>query len=192
MYVIRASNDLLRDQVYRIRYQVYCSELGYEFEQEDGREIDVYDRRSVHLLVMESNDRSIGTCRMILPEKGVSLRSPLPTECVLDLRIWKAIASHESINTDNMGEISRMAILREFRSKLEVHRIIARALVNISVEYNLDGAIGLLFPAFIRHWRRFNVNFRPIGGLIEHHGVRQPCYILTKDAVADLAQSQAA
>jgi N-acyl-L-homoserine lactone synthetase len=188
MYVVRASNDLQRDQVYKIRYQVYCSELHYELEYEDGREIDEYDRRSVHLLVMESYDRPVATCRMILPEKG----SSLPTECVLDLEIWKEIASHESINTDNMGETSRMAILREFRQRPEVHLKMCRALVNISVEYNLDGAIGLLSPAFIRHWRRFNVNFRPIGGLVEHHGVRQPCYILTKDAVADLAQTQAA
>jgi N-acyl amino acid synthase of PEP-CTERM/exosortase system len=43
--VVRASTSSLLDQVYRLRYQVYCVENSYEDpkQQMDGRERDIYD-----------------------------------------------------------------------------------------------------------------------------------------------------
>jgi N-acyl amino acid synthase of PEP-CTERM/exosortase system len=79
-YTIRANNDLLRDYVYRIRYQVFCLEMGFDFDNDARREIDMDDPRSVHFLVMRYDGGAIGTARMILPKLG----KPLPTERVAD------------------------------------------------------------------------------------------------------------
>lgn len=170
-YTIRANSDLLRDYVYRIRYQVFCLEKGFEFENKAHREIDIDDPRAVPFLVMRHDGGAVATTRMILPELG----KPLPTELVAD--------SLEGLPVDisRMGEISRLAIIPPFRRRLEIYNLTIRELVAIARDYKLDGAIALMEPAFIRHWHRLGILFKPIGGLIDHHGVRQPCYILTKD-----------
>jgi N-acyl-L-homoserine lactone synthetase len=175
-YTIRANNDLLRDYVYRIRYQVFCLEMGFEFESDARREIDMDDPRSVHFLVMRNDGGAVAAARMILPEIG----KPLPTERVADhLEIVPA-------DITRMGEISRMTILPPFRRQLSIHNLIIRELITIAADYNLVGAIAVMEPVFIRYWNRLGIHFKPIGGLIEHHGVRQPCYILMKDVESRL------
>jgi hypothetical protein len=120
---------------------------------------------------MRYDGGAIGTARMILPELG----KPLPTERVAD--------SFEGLPADitRMGEISRVTIIPPFRGRLDIYNLIIHELIAIAVDYGLAGAIAIMEPAFIRHWRRLEIHFKPIGGLVEHHGVRQPCYILTRD-----------
>src|SRR5438067_13918716 len=77
--VVRASTPSLLDQVYRLRYQVYCVENDYEHpgRQAEGRETDIYDDRSVHaLLIHRRSDAVTGTVRVILP--GKDREPPLP------------------------------------------------------------------------------------------------------------------
>jgi N-acyl-L-homoserine lactone synthetase len=174
-YTIRASSDLLRDYVYRVRYQVFCLEKGFEFRNDTRREIDVDDLRSVHFLVMKYDGGAVGTARMILPEPA----NPLPTERLADLGGLPA-------DITRMGEISRMTIIPPHRRQLDIYNLIIRELISIGVEYNLVGAIAIMEPALLRHWTRLGIQFNQIGGLIEHHGVRQPCYILTRDVESRL------
>ena len=83
--VVRASTPSLLDQVYRLRYQVYCVENDYEDagRQAEGRETDIYDDRSVHaLLIHRRSDAVAGTVRVILP--GKDREPPLPVNLVAD------------------------------------------------------------------------------------------------------------
>src|SRR5690606_33823020 len=41
-----AATDAIRDEVYRVRHEVYCEELKFEPERPDRREIDAYDAHS--------------------------------------------------------------------------------------------------------------------------------------------------
>src|SRR5207253_10172225 len=69
--VVRASTPTLLDEVYRLRYQVYCVEHAYETpdEQMGGRETDIYDDRSAHVLLVHKGTSAVaGTVRVILPK----------------------------------------------------------------------------------------------------------------------------
>jgi N-acyl-L-homoserine lactone synthetase len=184
MYVIRASNDLLRDYVYRLRHRVYCIEFGYAFVCGDGREVDMDDSRSVHVLAMRYDGGAVGTGRIILPEVGV----PLPTERVLDSTSEYQMSRLPSKTT----EISRFTLLKEFRTNEVAIRLLMQGLVDIGIDYGMTDAIAVMQPAFLRYLRRFGIRFNPLGGLIEHHGIRQPCWISVQDLIDAVGSTSAA
>src|SRR5438045_6596230 len=83
--VVRASTPSLLDQAYRLRYQVYCIENPYENPDEhaDGREMDIYDDRSIHALLVHRRSGAVaGTVRVILPADTQG--PPLPIKIVTD------------------------------------------------------------------------------------------------------------
>jgi ubiquinone/menaquinone biosynthesis C-methylase UbiE/N-acyl-L-homoserine lactone synthetase len=58
-----SSEDL--DKVWRLRYQVYCLEMGMEPTNDSGIERDVYDDYAIHFLAADENGRAVGTLRVI-------------------------------------------------------------------------------------------------------------------------------
>lgn len=66
--VLSATTDELRNDVYRIRHEVYCEELGFEPVRPDRRETDVFDRHSVHCLLRSASETHelVGCTRMVL------------------------------------------------------------------------------------------------------------------------------
>ena len=46
-----ALDEASRNEVYRIRHDVYCRDLGWEPIREDGQEKDEFDRHSFHCLL---------------------------------------------------------------------------------------------------------------------------------------------
>lgn len=53
------------EKVWRLRYQVYCIELGFEPENQSGLERDIYDDYAINLLAVDENDRAVGTMRFV-------------------------------------------------------------------------------------------------------------------------------
>lgn len=77
-------DHFLIEEIYRLRYQVYCVERGFECldEYPDGFEMDVYDRYSNHFCVVSTtSEKIIGTVRLIL-DSPIGL--PIERHCVLD------------------------------------------------------------------------------------------------------------
>ena len=71
--VLVADTSELLDEVYRLRYQVYCVEMTYEAGR-DGKEYDEFDNRAHHvLLVHRASGEAIGTVRVIPPSPIVGL-----------------------------------------------------------------------------------------------------------------------
>jgi len=58
-----SSEDL--EKARRLRYQVYCLELGFWPENQSELERDVYDDYAINFLAMDENDRAVGTIRSI-------------------------------------------------------------------------------------------------------------------------------
>ncbi|MCG8613403.1 MAG: GNAT family N-acetyltransferase [Pseudomonadales bacterium] len=76
----RADTRGLKEEAYRLRYQVYCKHLGFEPEDEhpDQLEQDRYDQWSYHLLVRdEISGRYVGTMRLVSPNQGTQQALPL-------------------------------------------------------------------------------------------------------------------
>src|SRR5438045_112906 len=114
--VVRASTPSLLDQAYRLRYQVYCVENAYEKpdEHEDGRERDVYDERSGHVLLVQKRSGAVaGTIRVILPGPDTQ-GLELPINGVIDSHQQKLLGRLPHAST---AEISRFAISKQFRRR---------------------------------------------------------------------------
>ena len=182
--VVRASTPTLLDQVYRLRYQVYCVENAYEDpdRQPGGLETDIYDERSVHaLLVHRGSEAVAGTVRVILP--GTDQQSPpLPISIVADSEQRELLRRLPHSRT---AELSRFAVSKEFRQRCadpedrRMLRYITIGLIRGALEMCRDNDIqyvcAVMERSLIRLLGRLGFVFDHLGGLIEYHGARQPC-----------------
>ena len=101
--------EVLQDN-YSLRYQVYINE--WEFEAPDdhpvGLEYDDYDPYSVHFYATcKSEKKVIGTVRTILDS---DLGFPIE-------RHFELTETPEGVKRDTVGEISRLAVSKEYRRR---------------------------------------------------------------------------
>jgi len=67
------------EKVWRLRYQVYCIELGDVPKNQSGLERDKYDDYAVSFLAVDENDRAVGTIRLVHNNpKGFPMDSDFP------------------------------------------------------------------------------------------------------------------
>ena len=78
--LVPAVSEILRDEVYRIRHQVYCEELAFEPQRPDRREKDVYDAHSLHLLIRTVQTGNFAGCVRIVRVRPTDPDHPLPFE----------------------------------------------------------------------------------------------------------------
>jgi N-acyl amino acid synthase of PEP-CTERM/exosortase system len=108
--VIDDAPQLLQES-YSLRYQVYCLERGFLPAEDypDGREIDVYDRHSVHIGVLNLQGEVIGTARLVeRSDAGL----PLFDHCGLF-----ADAPSLDETTHRIVEASRLAVSRRYNRR---------------------------------------------------------------------------
>jgi N-acyl amino acid synthase of PEP-CTERM/exosortase system len=187
------------DAAYRLRHQVYCVENPFEDPEEhlDGREIDEYDERSVHSLLIHRPTRAVaGTVRLVLPRPGKRL--PIMHTC-----LHPVLGNSRILPPETTAEISRFAVSKQFRrratDKLGVdyalvegplsadptfdRRVIPhitlglmKAIVQMSWEHGITHWTAVMEPALLRLIRRLGLEFNPLGPPVQYHGLRQPCY----------------
>ena len=206
--VIRADTPELLDQVYRLRYRVYCVENQFEDPGQcrDGREIDDDDDRSIHaLLVHRRSGAAAGTARVILPLLG-DMRRPLPIQRIIgspDRLGFQHLPLHRT------AEVSRFAVSKAFRRRQGEARYadagisqlaegpaigerrlapyvtfgLLRGVLGICLEYGITHLAAVMEPALVRIMIRLGLDFEPLGGLVEYHGRRQPCLARLADLI---------
>jgi N-acyl amino acid synthase of PEP-CTERM/exosortase system len=122
-----ASTEALRDEVFRIRHEVYCEDLGFEAVRADGRERDDYDDQSVHCLLRSRNDppAPVGCARLVLTREG-DRDQPLPFERTCAASIDRSIIDPARLPRERIAEVSRLAVRAAYRRrKTDVdHRLI--------------------------------------------------------------------
>ena len=105
------SDDPILKSIYRLRYQVYVNEWGFEKPEDhhpDGLEMDEYDGHSRHIYACSRNsDEVIGTARIILGSE-----QPFPIERHFDVSAFP-VGDRRS----QAAEISRLAISKNFRRR---------------------------------------------------------------------------
>ncbi len=98
-------------EIYRLRFKVYCMEWGFEKPEKhpDGLETDEYDKYAVHFAVRDESGKIAGSVRLILnpPESF-----PLEKYCRIDI-------GGDNIPRQNIAEISRLVIKRDYRKRSE-------------------------------------------------------------------------
>lgn len=137
--VIRADTDALREQVFRLRYRVYCVETGFESAAgfPDGLERDAYDLGSCHsLLRHKATGWWAGTVRLVLPDTtGADGKFPVERAC-------GSVFSSDRLDSpklprDRTAEVSRFAVSKEFRRRYKEYL----SPTGISDDSPLDGFV---------------------------------------------------
>jgi N-acyl amino acid synthase of PEP-CTERM/exosortase system len=206
--VVRADTATLLDEVYRLRYQVYCIENAFEnpAEHPDRRERDEYDHRSVHTLLRHRPTGTFaGAVRVILPGTEEMLQ-PLPVEAVL---ASEGRVLPKRLPRRTTAEISRFLVSKEFRRRRGEERYadggtssgaaqrafeerrtapyitfgLLGGALDLCTQFGVTHICAMMEPALIRILRRSGVEFEEIGAPIEHHGLRQPCVARLRDLV---------
>jgi len=201
--IVTAESPQLMEDVFALRYQVYCEETGFENPADfpDRVEYDDYDKRSVHSLLQHvRTGLDAGTVRLVIPEEG-ELAS-LPLHEVTDHPFFR---DEKRFPADSVAEVSRFAISRGFRRrldefpspsaagtydverekalKLQEKRVLPHitlglfiAMVKMSHEQGIKTWFCVMEKALVRLLARYSLHFEAIGPSVEYHGERQPCY----------------
>lgn len=202
--VILADSPALREEVYRIRYEVYCKEFKFERAEDftDELEHDEFDaQRSHHCLLLHRESGLFAGCVRLVVNNPANLDDLLPFEegCKTSLNNpdITPILAHRS----KIGEISRLAVPATFRRRRgdpgspigelappnfsqnerrcfpHIPMGLYLAAAAIGLKKNLDGVFAVMELRLVRHLRRFGIVFEQAGDVIDYHGERAVFYI---------------
>lgn len=200
--VVPADQDHMLEQVFRIRHQVYCEELGFEPSRENQLEQDEFDKNAIHCLLRHKRSQTyVGCVRLVLSDSHApDVGFPFEHVCGESVR-WSfdhAIGKGRK----QYGEISRLAITAAFRRPrnfvappegahpaLDARDEEARqlfpsiavglylAVAAMSLNKGLDGVFAMMEPRLARQLSRFGFKCQTAGDAVEHRGTRVPYFI---------------
>ncbi len=200
-----ATSPEVINEVFEVRYQVYCIDRHFEDPDcfADKREHDAYDPRSAHALIRHRiTGDSVAAVRLVMagdnPEQA---DFPMERPCVhrMDQQAKDAIAG---ARREQIAEISRMAVSREFRRRLNedesasgisdfacysdaeigkrampyISLGLFAGILQMSVRHGITHWMAVMEPAQLRLLKRFGVEFDHVGPVMEYHGRRRPAF----------------
>ncbi len=157
------------DDLYKIRYQVYCEEYNYlnKLKYKEKKEYDQYDEKSIHFVLRDKINNDIAaTVRLIL-----NSQIGFPIEKNFKINIHIPIK-----NRNNLAEISRLIVSRKYRRRFLLLALIKGIYAYIKLN-NLMQIYSVLddklFPMLID----IGFPFKKIGTPSMYQGITSP-YIL--------------
>ena len=205
--VVIADRPPLLQAVYRLRYQVYCVEQSFERSEAypEQVETDVYDLHSVHAALVHKTSRTVCGCvRLVLPGPGA-----LPIwDIVTDPEVRRCLKRLPQIST---AEVSRYAVSKLLRRRSgegevadahffdlqapDCRRLLPHITIGLMVGVaTLSKANGIshlcavMTPALLKLLRAIGMEFSHAGPIVNHHGIRQPCFAEVTDLLQGLRQ----
>ena len=202
--VLPAHDAAAREAVYRLRFAVYCQELGYEDPAAfpDGLERDAADDHAVYALLRHrATGRTAACVRLILDAPG----QRFPFEQVCDGHLDPAQLDAARLDRARSGEISRLAIHQDFRRRrgewqspeatgepdaqtggqrryplLPMSLFLAAAA--LAINRGLDQVFVMMEPRLARLLSSCGIRFTQVGEVIDYHGQRGP-FCITHEAL---------
>lgn len=189
-----ASTPQELDEVFKLRYDVYCEETEFLSKEENlgGRERDRFDDHSVQALLsyLPTADYA-GTLRIVLPQPdkpGADLPARLACDALNQIG--------DELPLETTGELSRFAVASKFRKRdndtlypgvesgeTDPRRVLPHITLGlmhsafeITKQNNLTHLCAIIDPLLLRLLRRLGITFQKVGGLVDFHGLRQPVY----------------
>lgn len=195
--ILPATGDILKE-VYRIRHEVYCEELGFEQVRPDRRETDEYDAHSVHCLLRTSTEpaRPVGCTRVVLARPD-DPAYPLPFERTCAATLDRSIIDPARLPREQIAEVSRLAVRSTYRRRRGESRADAPihdedfgttmhprfpyipiglflGAIALAARNGVETLFILTEPRLASHFAKLGVDVRQIGGPVEHRGTRIP------------------
>ncbi|QHC51345.1 PEP-CTERM/exosortase system-associated acyltransferase [Billgrantia tianxiuensis] len=197
-----AHDERSRQRVYRLRYRIYCQEIGYNPPNEDDAalEQDAYDESALHcLLVHRKSGIAAGCFRLVLPAPGKDPKIRLPLQEYGGTSLTHKALHPSLLPIEEICEISRFATAREFRNRPINHETLDKPTYDFTLEERrvfplLTIALFLATHALVGLVDRRHIfammasrlprllamsgfRFQRIGDAIELHGRRNAFYI---------------
>jgi N-acyl amino acid synthase of PEP-CTERM/exosortase system len=202
-------NDPRIDDIYRLRYKVYIEEWGFERPEDHpkGIESDAFDEHSSHYAAIRQDDGFlIGTVRVIrYSESGF----PLLRHSIIEKDL-------SGIDLLQAGEISRLAICKEYRQRVsdkivfEGHDIsqfredpslverrridrdivlgLYRCVYQECIEEGLTHILAVMAHGLQFLLKRAGLEFEAIGPEVDYHGKRTPYIGEVRTMLARIAE----
>jgi N-acyl amino acid synthase of PEP-CTERM/exosortase system len=207
--IVPAYTDALKDEVYRIRHQVYCEDLNFESSRPDRREIDEHDDHSLHLLMRSVKTMEFIGCARIVRPPADDPRYQLPFEKKCLSLLDRTIVDPAKLPRHTIGEVSRLAVVSAYRRRkgeaskpvgitkddfgpLDLPRFpyISVGLYLGTTEMARLHGIETLFvlteERLASHFRKLGVRVEAIGQPIEHRGTRTPSMMSVRGIINDI------
>lgn len=212
--LVPVNDAALLREVYRMRYEVYCQEMGFEQPElfPEGLEHDSYDRRSRHCLLQHRASGAYAGCvRLILHDQEFpNALFPFEKNCGHSLR--REVLDPASLPMGSFGEISRLTVRAAFRRRrgdegskesprglssglrderrgsipIAVGLYVAGAAMGLME--GLSGVFVMMEPRLARHLSLCDIRFTPVGNVVEYHGrPRGAFHISREDLLAYLS-----
>lgn len=199
--VAAALDEARRDDVYRIRHEVYCEELKFEPERQDRRESDRFDAHSLHCLLSTAHEpcELVGCARLVCtPRDAPDL--PLPFELACAATLDRSIVDPARLPRQRIAEVSRLAVRGRYRQRKGEQNSpggtrssdfgspsrprfpyipisLYLGAIALALQARRDIIFTLTEPRLAQHFARLGVDIRQIGGPIAHRGLRVPSMI---------------
>ncbi|MDB5812085.1 MAG: family N-acetyltransferase [Betaproteobacteria bacterium] len=207
--IVPAVTPALRDEVFRIRHQVYCEDLGFEPVRQDRRETDEYDAQSLHLLMRSVKTGEFAGCTRLILARADDPQALMPFERACAESLDRSIIDPAALPRVSIGEISRLSVVAAFRKrKGEMQQAAPLAdsdfgtpprprfpyilvglylgVVELARLHGIKTLFVLTEPRLANHLGRIGVEIKPIGAAIEHHGTRIPSVMQTNEIIDNL------
>lgn len=105
--------DQLLDEVYKLRYNVYCNEFGFEEKRASKRESDEFDEYSSFCIIRHKSSEDYVACiRLVKPESDDHL---LPMEKYFPKVVEDNDFRPRNFSRKEVCEVSRVAIRSDYR-----------------------------------------------------------------------------
>jgi N-acyl amino acid synthase of PEP-CTERM/exosortase system len=195
--IIPAYSEALRNEVYRIRHQVYCEDLRFEPERSDRYESDEHDSYSLHLLMRSVKTKEFIGCTRLVRPRTENPHNPLPFEIACAGTLDRAIIDPAKLPRHAIAEVSRLAVVAGYRKRKGE----AKSPISISDEdfgtlrqprfpyipiglylgttelarlNGIDTLFVLTEERLASHFVKLGFQLQFIGDSVEHHGKRIP------------------
>ncbi|HRP76466.1 MAG TPA: PEP-CTERM/exosortase system-associated acyltransferase [Rhodocyclaceae bacterium] len=208
--ILPAIDDATRNQVYRVRHEVYCEDLHFEPERPDRREIDDYDAQSLHCLLRTSTEpyAPVGCVRLVLCDPAVPDEA-LPFERTCAHTLDRRIIDPALLPRTRIAEVSRLAVRGSYRRRrgedrqpVSIHEedfgtkekprfpyvpiSLYMGAIALAHRNDIDTLFVLTEPRLANHFAKLGVDIRQIGGAVEHRGARIPSMLDVKSVIKNM------
>jgi N-acyl amino acid synthase of PEP-CTERM/exosortase system len=205
--ICNANTEDLKKEVFKLRYDVYCAELGYEKDCPIDCEKDKFDEYSKHVLVKHRPSGIYAGCVRVVtpPPHNPKVLLPFEVNCS-DSFDPKKVAFLRDGEYVQVGEASRLAVRSNFRRRASdakspdsinpervsldvcIERMGMRYFPFIAValyfgatsllrHQNIKYAVLMMEPRLARLLKRIEINFIQLGETIDYHRLRALYYI---------------
>ncbi len=206
-------NELL-DESFRLRYQVYVDEMHFERAEDfpTGCERDLFDPRALTVLLRHNASGLVMGCVRLIVADPADIARPFPFEIVAGEQIARRSEVFLSTPRKRIGEVSRLAVAKEFRrrkSDQEMGLYAVQELGSFSEDSrrrNIPPALGLVFAAawlgvevglhavfvmmelrLARLLRSLGLTFNQVADPVEYHGLRAPFEITRESLLGEMS-----